>query len=359
MLQGSLIVDQTVQNILTKCRLHDVGTPYEVFSNGGCLFDSVFVSLCGTQEFSTELRVRTAIEMIRLNSRVMSLPVTPSLITVSPNYFASVFSCASPGGVHIRTNVSTKVNAFVSALNAPNITNYAIDISRCSLDLSGITSLMFEIKACANGNILLSNSNVRNSSKPLYEILIGDSNYYSIIAYRTDDSFERGSYMYNESITRDILNCTVYLPFWISWADGDIKLGTGILVDQNVLVSLMNPHHFEMRSIGVLTSHYKLGKWTIQVEDKFTGYFDSCSMDNTKSDMAVVGAITCSAMRCATSCGMSKTCMGYNFNSAINRCELLSFESNVVTDIPNHLEAGWRFYSKCNNGKTACLGCCI
>ncbi|CAG2213189.1 unnamed protein product [Mytilus edulis] len=98
--QGSLIVDQTAQNILTKCRLHDVGTPYEVFSNGGCLFDSVSVSLCGTQEFSTELRVRTTIEMIRLKSRIMSLPVTPSLMTVSPNYVASVFSCASPGVTH-------------------------------------------------------------------------------------------------------------------------------------------------------------------------------------------------------------------------------------------------------------------
>ncbi|CAG2184807.1 unnamed protein product [Mytilus edulis] len=239
--------------------------------------------------------------------------------------------------------------------------NYAIDISRCNLDLSGITSLLFELKACANGHVLLSNSDVKKSSKPLYEILIGDSNYYSVIAYRTDDSLEPGSYIYNESNTPHILNCTVYLPFWISWADGDIRLGTGILVDKNVLVSFMNPHHFEVRSIGVLTSHYKLGNWAIQVEvsDKFTGYFDSCSMDNTKSDMVVVGAIKCSAMRCATSCGMSKTCMGYNFNSAMNRCELLSFNSNVVTDIPNHIEAGWRFYSKCYKGKSACLGCCF
>ena len=35
------------------------------------------------------------------------------------------------------------------------------------------------------------------------------------------------------------------------------------------------------------------------------------------------------------------------------------FDSNVVTDIPNHIEAGWRFYTKCYNGKSACLGCCF
>ncbi|VDI07989.1 Hypothetical predicted protein [Mytilus galloprovincialis] len=106
-------------------------------------------------------------------------------------------------------------------------------------------------------------------------------------------------------------------------------------------------------------SHDKIcqDKSLFDIVDNFTGYFDSCSMDNTKSDMVVIDDIKCSEMRCTTSCGMSKTCMGYNFNSAMNRCELLWFGSDVVTDIPHHIEAGWRFYSKCYNGKTACLGC--
>ncbi|VDI67024.1 Hypothetical predicted protein, partial [Mytilus galloprovincialis] len=110
------------------------------------------------------------------------------------------------------------------------------------------------------------------------------------------------------------------IPVWISWEDGEIKLGTGVVVGEHVLGNLTNTDHFEVRSIGVFTDRGIIGNWTIQLEvsDKFSGYFDSCSMDNTKSDMVVVGDITCSEMRCATSCGMSKTCMGYNFNSAMN-----------------------------------------
>ncbi|VDI39559.1 Hypothetical predicted protein [Mytilus galloprovincialis] len=89
----------------------------------------------------------------------------------------------------------------------------------------------------------------------------------------------------------------------------------------------------------------------------FAGYFDSCSMNDTKSELVVLDAIECSEMMCATRCKLSNPCMGYNFNNAMHRCELLSFGSNIVTDIPHHIEDGWRFYSKCYNGKTACLGC--
>ncbi|CAC5386103.1 unnamed protein product [Mytilus coruscus] len=276
------------------------------------------------------------------------------------NILLLCFLTSKAGGVHITTNVSTtQVNYFVSSWKTPDVMDYTIDINRYNLDLSGITSLLFEIKTCSYAHVLLSNSDVRNSSKPLYEIIIGYFNYDSFIIYRADDSLYSGSRNYTSVETPNILNCTVYLPFWISWESGDIELGTGIVVGENVVLNLTNTHHFEVKSIGVLTDLGTLGNWIIQIEvsDKFAGYFDSCSMDNTKSDMVVVDAFKCSEMRCATSCGMSRTCMGYNFNSTMNRCELLWFGSNVVSDIPHHIEAGWRFYSKCYNGKTACLGC--
>ncbi|CAC5362838.1 unnamed protein product [Mytilus coruscus] len=237
--------------------------------------------------------------------------------------------------------------------------NYTIDVNKYNLDLSEITSLVFEVKACGNVCVFLSSSDVRKSSKPLYGIGIGHQNTHSYIFYREDDSKDFVDSPYAYSNTLNILNCTVYLPFWISWAGEDIKFGTELVIGENVVGNLTNMDHFEVKSIGVFTSGGKLGKWKIQVEvsETFAGYFDSCSMDNTKSDMVVVDNIKCSEMRCATNCGLSKTCMGYNFNSAMNRCELLSFGSNIVTDLPHHIEVGWRFYSKCYNGKTACLGC--
>ncbi|CAC5362842.1 unnamed protein product [Mytilus coruscus] len=231
--------------------------------------------------------------------------------------------------------------------------NYTIDINRYNLDLSGITSLLFKIKACDSAHVLLSTSDVRNSSKPLSEIIMGYFSDSSYIIYRAESTHDTWFSIPN------ILNCTVYLPFWISWASGDIELGTGVVVGEDILGNLKKTNHFEVRSIGVFTDRGTLGNWTIQVEvsDKFAGYFDSCSMSNTKSDVVVVDDIKCSGIRCATICGMSNTCMGFNFNSVMKRCELLSFGSNVVTDIPHHTEDDWRFYSKCYNRKTACLGC--
>ncbi|CAC5362839.1 unnamed protein product [Mytilus coruscus] len=264
-----------------------------------------------------------------------------------------IYVCLYIEGLQITTNVSTQVSGTVESWHTPDIMNYTNDVNRYNLDLSGITSLMIKLKACHSAHVLLSNSVVRNSSKPLYEIIISYFYDTSYIVYRAEGSLD------TDFSTPDILNCTVYLPFWIRWADGDIKLGTGIVVGDHVLGNFKNADHFVVRSIGVLTDRGSLGKWNIKIEvsDKFAGYFDSCSMSNTKSDVVVVDDIKCSGIRCATSCGLSKTCMGFNFNSARNRCELLSFGSNVVTDIPHHIEAGWRFYSKCYNEKTACLGC--
>ncbi|CAG2253175.1 unnamed protein product [Mytilus edulis] len=232
-----------------------------------------------------------------------------------------------------------------------------IDVNRYKLDLSGITSLVFKLKRCNRANVLLSSSDFRISSEPMYEIDIGFDIYETYIIYRADDSLDSDSRIFSKFLTPNIFNCTVYLPFWISWAEGDIKLGTGIVVDKNVLGYLTNAPQFQVKAIGVLTSYGMLGSWRIQFEDKFTGYFDSCSMDNTKSDLVIVDDIKCSKSVCAVSCVMSRTCMGIHFNSALTRCELLSFGSDVMTDIQLHIEAGWRFYGKCFNVKTVCLGC--
>ncbi|VDI73671.1 Hypothetical predicted protein [Mytilus galloprovincialis] len=286
------------------------------------------------------------------------------MVFKTDQWFGVLLLCSSTfkaGGVQITTNmIPTIVDRHVRAEITADIMNYTIDVNRYNLDLSGITSFVFEIKACHLFEyVLLSSSDVRNSSEPLYEIIFYNSyNLYFLITYCSHDSLNSRNCNMEEFNHQIELNCTMYLPFWISWAGGDIRVGTGIDVSANVLGNVTNTNNFEVRSIGVFTRRrHEERNWKIQIEDKFAGYFDSCSMDNTKSDMVVVGEIKCSEMRCATSCGMSKTCMGYNFNSAMNRCELLWFGSDVVTDIPHHTEAGWKFYSKCFNGKTACLGC--
>ncbi|CAC5365811.1 unnamed protein product [Mytilus coruscus] len=176
-------------------------------------------------------------------------------------------------GVLITTNVSTQVSGYRDAQKDSDIMNYTFDINKYNLDLSGITSLLFVLKTCDNAHVLLSNSDVRNSSKPLYDIIIGDT--ISVIVYRVNDSGYHESMHYKIFPTPNILNCTVYLPFWISWEVGDVKLGKGLVVGENVFGNWTNSHHFNVRSIGVLTDVSTLGKWQIQVEDLFKRFIMS------------------------------------------------------------------------------------
>ncbi|XP_063415954.1 uncharacterized protein LOC134697600 [Mytilus trossulus] len=147
--------------------------------------------------------------------------------------------------------------------------DYTIDVNKYNLDLSGITSLVFEVKRCGRTHVLLSSSDVRNSAEPMYEIDIGYNNYDTFIIYRSDDSLDHESRKYVNFPTPDIFNCTMYYPFWISWKEGDIKLGSGIVIDDNILGYLTNAPQFEVKAIGVLTDYGELGSWRIQFEGNF------------------------------------------------------------------------------------------
>ena len=92
--------DHKAAEILNRCGVKNVGTPYQVFSNGGCLFDSVLVSLTGSQQLSLELRIRTCLEMISIKDRVLSLPIATDLLMVFPNYIGKRSPVCTEGGTH-------------------------------------------------------------------------------------------------------------------------------------------------------------------------------------------------------------------------------------------------------------------
>ena len=59
-------VDFNAKDTMIKSRtnLEDFGTPYKSTGNGNCLFNSVSSAMCGHEFLATELRLRTAVEMI-------------------------------------------------------------------------------------------------------------------------------------------------------------------------------------------------------------------------------------------------------------------------------------------------------
>lgn len=78
--------------------MQNIGVPYYVQDNGSCLFNAVSVDLSGTETLSTELRVRTCIEMVTKKDIYTSMPNANKLLWVSPNYITSTFDCAHARG---------------------------------------------------------------------------------------------------------------------------------------------------------------------------------------------------------------------------------------------------------------------
>ena len=81
-----------------KYNVKEFGVPYAVSDNGSCLFNSVSLALCGSQDIAKELRVRTCIEMVIKKNRFTTLPISSDLLWVSPNYISSVIECAQECG---------------------------------------------------------------------------------------------------------------------------------------------------------------------------------------------------------------------------------------------------------------------
>lgn len=171
-------------------------------------------------------------------------------------------------GVHIMNTLSTPNSGHaISSRRTHDIMQYSTDINQYNLDLGGITSMVYEVKACKDAFVLLSNSDVKNSSKPLYEIQLGNSyNSRSRILYRINDSLDAGSRYMQFISSRNILNCNMYLPFWISWTDGKIAYGTGLVVAENTLDSWISTNQFAVKGIEVYTSFSETGDWNIHLE---------------------------------------------------------------------------------------------
>jgi hypothetical protein len=62
------------------------------------MFNSVSLSLCGSEDMATELCVRTCIEVVSRKDVYTSLPIAKDLIWVSPNYISSTMDCAKKNG---------------------------------------------------------------------------------------------------------------------------------------------------------------------------------------------------------------------------------------------------------------------
>lgn len=88
--------DCTAQSILDMCHTKDKA-PIEVAANGSCLFNAISKALVGHENLATELRTRTAVEMVKQSDWYRKQHKDDQVNLVSPDYTDAVVDCAGGG----------------------------------------------------------------------------------------------------------------------------------------------------------------------------------------------------------------------------------------------------------------------
>ena len=129
------------------------------------------------------------------------------------------------------------------------------------------------MKACGEASIVMSNSEVGDPKKPMYNFIIGgENNTKSAIRRRLDDSLTGTSQRMILFPTSDVCKCDEYRPFWISAINGELRIGKGRIVGMDAIAGFNYPH-FTVRGIGIYTNQEYIGEWKVQIEGKIVSFY--------------------------------------------------------------------------------------
>ena len=113
----------------------------------------------------------------------------------------------------------------------------------------------FRVKACNDAFVALMQT-PGNRSSNLYEVVLGGwSNQKSAIRLL--------KYGVNTVIvdTPNILNCTQWRRFWVSWKDGVIDVGYGPRAGVRKFMSWRDPEYFGVNGLNVASAHGSTAVW--------------------------------------------------------------------------------------------------
>ncbi|XP_063436197.1 uncharacterized protein LOC134717633 [Mytilus trossulus] len=233
-------------------------------------------------------------------------------------------------GVVIENTFTTQKTAFQNFYPNPDYLQYVVYINKYGLDLSGFTTITFEVKACHAVKIVLSNSDDGDSSKPMYNVFIcGAQNQRSGFQRRNDDPLSPDSQINVSFDTLDLCSCNEYRPFWVSAINGDLKTGTGLVVGTNVIAECTDPYPFRIRSIGLFTNQQILGEWRVQLEvvnNHFDGSFSRCTTNYKAALNILFSTNNTSLLQCAALCDKLPSCIGLNYYNQ-SLLERVTFQS--------------------------------
>lgn len=91
------------------------------------------------------------------------------------------------------------------------------------------THIDFQLRACTSAKILLA-STPFDANKDAYEIIIGDqSNTETVIKKNRNGNVQE------KEPSANILSCVALRRFWVSWADGHVRVGRGRPFDDQIV----------------------------------------------------------------------------------------------------------------------------
>ncbi|CAC5423976.1 unnamed protein product [Mytilus coruscus] len=149
----------------------------------------------------------------------------------------------------------------------PNASELSHPLNQYGFDTSYKHSITFDLKVCSDAFVYLSASQVMDSNTAVYEICIEGGGGTKVLLRRKDYIFE--------SIASNVLGagrtyCGSFQPFWISWQNGNIKIGKGLSVDSEVVIDWNDTNPFNIHGVGVRTGQGQSGQWIIYTEGKLT-----------------------------------------------------------------------------------------
>lgn len=128
------------------------------------------------------------------------------------------------------------------------------------VDITGHTSITFQVMACNDAHIALSQSKGVDTNNT-YEIVIGGwSDQRSVIR-----DCKQCAHMDTTYNMAHPIDCNKYLPFWISWANNIIRVGTGSIVGKSQFMMWNDTAPHDVNYVAVATAWGSPGHWQFNV----------------------------------------------------------------------------------------------
>ena len=157
------------------------------------------------------------------------------------------------------------------------------------VDVRGHKSFTFDVMACNDAHIALSLD--KNDKANTYEIVIGGwGNSQSVIR-----DCKQCAHM--DTARNRPVDCTHYRPFWVSWRDNIIKVGTGHDVGKNRFLIWKDNSPHGVNYVAVATGFGATGKWKFEkgnrlLRDYLLKPFVKTNLIKPKNDNKVFGLDT-------------------------------------------------------------------